>query len=114
MQEESGLTGEAVIRPVGIYTYCTTDGNGLHIRHVFEVRSTCGQPVTWSHRVMSSGADNDLIFDYFWLPLERADILIGQMGRYRLRLGRSGILNLPFPGAGKAGHPDDGGRLMHS
>lgn len=79
--EESGL----IIHPsmmikIGESTYHRQDTPELNHRHYFSIE-TEGLPETWQHTVESSGLDNGMVFEFFWLPLKEAkDILVGNFG----------------------------------
>ncbi|MGZ3789785.1 MAG: NUDIX hydrolase [Bacteriovorax sp.] len=82
IKEESGLsfTAHNIKRKLGETRYQRKDIAEINHRHYFEI-DTEGLPDSWAHTVHSTGADNGLVFDYFWLEVFKArSELTGQMG----------------------------------
>lgn len=82
IEEESGL----VIKPseimgmIGESFYKRKDIEEINHRHYFLIRKD-DLPDSWTHTVHSSGADDGLLFDYFWMEIDRAkNELTGNMG----------------------------------
>lgn len=80
--EESGL----VFRPsdieckLGESSYHRKDLLEINHRHYYAINSI-DLPDSWAHTVHSNGADNGLIFDFFWMPCSDAKMLLtGQFG----------------------------------
>jgi len=81
IKEESGLDilpGE--MTRIGETTYHRQDMPELNHRTYFEILSK-GLPETWEHTVESSGLDNGMVFEFYWLPINEArDVLVGNFG----------------------------------
>ncbi len=79
--EESGLViAPLAFSKVGETTYHRKDRPEVNFRHYFSYHSE-NLPDSWSHVVKSSGEDNAMVFDFFWLPIERAkSVLDGNFG----------------------------------
>lgn len=81
LAEESGLN--VLSRDchfIGESTYFRKDFPEKNLRHYFEVKIH-QLPDSWSHVVKSDGADNNMVFDFYWLPVEEArDVLEGNFG----------------------------------
>lgn len=72
IKEESGLDlSPELFTKIGETTYKRKDREELNFRHYFaaEIETL---PDLWTHKVVSDGADNGLLFDFFWLPVEEA------------------------------------------
>lgn len=82
IEEESGLKDLALARHFGTHEYITQDRSQLHTRYLFEVKFIEEPPDKWTHVVKSNGDDNNLIFNFSWIPLEEAETLIGDLGKY--------------------------------
>lgn len=80
--EESGLKFDRVDHYLGQFEYIADYKNEIHKRHVYSILST-GLPNSWSHKVKSCDEDNGEVFDYYWLPLEKAKKnLVAEQGKY--------------------------------
>jgi 8-oxo-dGTP pyrophosphatase MutT (NUDIX family) len=79
--EESGLIVSANdFKKVGETQYQRKDKPELNHRHYFKMHSN-GLPDKWSHIVKSTGLDNGMQFDFFWLSTKEArEILTGNFG----------------------------------
>lgn len=67
IKEESGLTFRK-------------DTPEINHRHYYAINSI-DLPDSWAHTVHSNGADNGLIFDFFWMPCSDAKlVLTGNFG----------------------------------
>ncbi|NOT77773.1 MAG: NUDIX domain-containing protein [Bacteriovoracaceae bacterium] len=84
ISEESGLIFDesTSFQKIGESLYQRKDIAELNIRHYFSVY-TSDLKDSWSHRVESTGEDNQLLFDFFWLPVDEACLkLTGNMGEF--------------------------------
>lgn len=82
--EESGLILDESItfQKIGESLYQRKDRAELNLRHYFNVY-TSDLKDSWSHCVESTGEDNQLLFDFFWLPVDEACLkLTGNMGEF--------------------------------
>lgn len=79
--EESGLHFEASeLKKIGETKYQRKDRPEVNLRHYYEIY-TSNLPDSWAHVVHSTGEDNGLVFDYFWLEIPEAkSILTGNFG----------------------------------
>ena len=79
--EESGLIiQETDLKKIGLTEYHRKDRLEINHRHYFEMMSQ-DLPEKWTHKVVSDGADNGLLFDFFWLPIHEArERLVGNFG----------------------------------
>lgn len=80
--EESGLKlVEADIeKKLGETHYQRKDIPEINHRHYFLIRKN-DLPDSWAHTVHSTGADNGMVFEFFWMKTEVAKVsLTGQMG----------------------------------
>lgn len=80
--EESGLvfSSSDIKTRLGETTYQRRDIPEINFRHYYLIYSI-DLPDTWAHTVHSNGADNGLVFDFFWLPIEKAKkVLTGNFG----------------------------------
>jgi len=75
--EESGLVfGPSDIeRKLGETSYRRKDLPEINHRHYYAINSI-DLPDSWAHTVHSNGADNGLIFDFFWMPCSDAKLLL--------------------------------------
>ena len=70
--EESGLDLDlSGINKIGESTYHRKDLPEVNYRHYFEIE-TLGLPESWSHNVRSSGDDDGMVFQFYWLSIEEA------------------------------------------
>lgn len=84
ISEESGLNFDenTDFQKVGESLYQRNDIEELNTRHYFSVYANDLKD-SWSHLVESSGQDNQLLFDFFWLPVDEACLkLTGNMGEF--------------------------------
>lgn len=84
ISEESGifLDENTIFQKIGESLYQRKDKPELNIRHYFSFY-TSELKDSWSHCVESTGEDNQLIFDFFWLPVDEACLkLTGNMGEF--------------------------------
>ena len=81
LAEESGLTALASdCHFLGETTYYRKDIPEKNLRHYYEVKIG-GLPDSWSHTVQSDGADNNMVFNFYWLSTEEAKrVLEGNFG----------------------------------
>ncbi|MCB0414109.1 MAG: GNAT family N-acetyltransferase [Bdellovibrionales bacterium] len=80
--EESGLKFDKMDHLLGKFEYFDEGKNELHLRHVFSI-FTKDLPDSWTHTVKSNDIDNHEVFDYYWLPLDKAKKkLVAEQGRY--------------------------------
>lgn len=81
IKEESGLDFEdSEMESLGKTTFQRGDVAEINLRNYFRVNSI-GLPETWSHTVLSDGADNGLVFTFFWLSVSEAKKrLVGNFG----------------------------------
>lgn len=81
IKEESGLSIDpSEMTKIGESTYHRQDMPELNHRHYFEIQRS-DFPETWEHTVDSSGMDNGMVFEFYWLPLDEArDVLVGNFG----------------------------------
>jgi 8-oxo-dGTP pyrophosphatase MutT (NUDIX family) len=79
--EESGLHLEmSELRKIGETKYLRRDIPEVNLRHYYEI-SPQNLPDSWTHVVQSDGADNGLVFDFFWLEIHEAKaVLTGNFG----------------------------------
>lgn len=80
--EETGLTFNSsdIKKKLGETSYQRRDIPEMNYRHYFEI-DTLNLPDSWAHTVHSSGADNGLVFDFFWMEISLAkSSLTGRMG----------------------------------
>lgn len=84
ISEESGLQFDesTSFQKIGESLYQRKDIAELNIRHYFSVY-TNDLKDSWSHSVESTGEDNQLLFDFFWLPVDEACLkLTGNMSEF--------------------------------
>jgi len=82
VREETGLTFHKVNHCLGRFDYLAKDKGELHSRNVFSIMSE-GLSNSWSHRVESCDDDNGKVFEFYWLPLEKAKkLLVAEQGKY--------------------------------
>ncbi len=82
IKEEAGLkfAPSDIKKKLGETSYQRRDIPEINHRHYFEIH-TLNLPDIWAHTVHSSGADNGLVFDFFWMETALAkSSLTGQMG----------------------------------
>jgi 8-oxo-dGTP diphosphatase len=79
--EEAGLVIlESDCEKIGETVYFRQDYPEKNLRHYFKV-SISNLPDRWSHTVHSDGADNDMVFEFFWLSIKDAKkTLVGNFG----------------------------------
>ena len=79
--EEAGLiTDTKLMSKIGETIYHRKDKPEQNIRHYYEV-ITNDLPDSWSHIVESSGADNGMVFHFYWMPIHEAKLkLDGNFG----------------------------------
>lgn len=81
IHEESGLiilSSECFF--LGQSRYQRKEPVEINLRHYYEVKIS-GLPDSWSHTVFSEGADNGMVFEFFWMPTALAkSVLVGEMG----------------------------------
>jgi len=69
--EESGLKKLRIVEKLGHREVkAWWDSGKIHSRHFFHVLCDDTMPDAWSHTVTSGTADKDLVFNYFWVPLD--------------------------------------------
>jgi 8-oxo-dGTP pyrophosphatase MutT (NUDIX family) len=72
IKEEAGLEfNSSDFIFVGKTLYSRLDRNELNPRHYFKIQSN-NLPDHFNHQVISTGEDNGLIFDYYWMSLNDA------------------------------------------
>lgn len=73
IKEESGLEFKVtdIAKKLGETQYHRRDIPEINNRHYYLIYSF-DLPDTWAHTVHSNGADNGLIFDFFWMPISLA------------------------------------------
>lgn len=71
--EESGLLFRPsdVVKKLGETCYQRRDIPEINNRHYYLIYSF-DLPDTWAHTVHSNGADNGLVFDFYWMTLSNA------------------------------------------
>lgn len=81
LYEESGLTVKASdCHFLGETTHYRKDFPEKNLRHYYEVKID-GLPDSWSHTVHSDGADNNMVFNFYWLSIEESKkVLEGNFG----------------------------------
>lgn len=67
--EESGLLFSSARKLTECLLSCAGQ---TQLRHIFHILPEEELPDTWLHTVTGSGEDRDMVFRYFWLPLEQA------------------------------------------
>lgn len=80
--EESGLLLDKkdIRKKIGETHYARKDIPEINHRHYFAIQNN-NLKDKWAHTVLSDGADNGLIFDFFWLTIPEAKIrLTGNFG----------------------------------
>lgn len=80
--EESGLKNLSIKEDLGIFEYFHEYKKEWHRRHVFLLHSTETLPEYWSHTVSSGSDDRGLVFNYYWLELEKMHTLAADQGTY--------------------------------
>lgn len=86
--EESGLEKLGIVRQLGVFDYYAPSSNQYHRRHVYLLESQELLPDQWSHAVTSGAGDTGLVFDYFWIDVNRGQELSGGQGSYLGSFGR--------------------------
>jgi 8-oxo-dGTP pyrophosphatase MutT (NUDIX family) len=81
LYEESGLRVLAhECSKIGESVYYRQDFPEKNLRHYFEVKISLPHEF-WSHKVKSTGMDDGLVFEFFWMPTSLAKVqLVGKMG----------------------------------
>ena len=79
--EESGLDLDpAFFMKLGETSYHRKDIPEINHRHYYAIHGE-DLPETWSHTVSSDGADDGMVFDFYWLSIDEArTILVGNFG----------------------------------
>ena len=80
--EESGLklVKADIEKKLGETRYQRKDIPEINHRHYFLIHKN-DLPDSWAHTVHSSGADNGMVFEFFWMKTQDAKVtLTGQMG----------------------------------
>ena len=81
--EESGLNINTNPSFVGSYPYYRQDIDEHQIRNVFHIMTAGHDPEVWEHVVQGIGEDKDLIFKFYWIPIDEAKkTLAGDQGNY--------------------------------
>lgn len=81
IMEESGLHLEASeLQKIGETKYLRRDLPEVNLRHYYAIFPQ-NLPDSWAHVVHSTGEDNGLVFDFFWLEIDEAkEVLTGNFG----------------------------------
>ncbi len=81
--EESGLNViESDLKYIGESVYFRKDFPEKNLRTYFLIDGN-HLPNSWSHQVISSGEDNNLVFDFYWVSLSIAKVkLVGNFQEY--------------------------------
>lgn len=82
VKEESGLEVE-IISKLGVQNYDMRPyDDHIHERHFFVLRATKGSDLreTWVHEISSHDMDNNLKFNYYWLPIKQCHVLAAGQG----------------------------------
>ena len=77
--EESGLEVSIVHK---LATELRNSPSHIELRHVYLVAPEGELPDTWEHTVTGCGEDCDMVFRYFWLPVEQAKVQLDWMGQW--------------------------------
>ena len=74
--EESGITLEqSDIEFISQTVYQRTDLPEINHRHYFKINGS-ELPDEWEHLVRSDGEDNGLVFQFFWIPIAEAKLIL--------------------------------------
>lgn len=85
--EESGLAFTHCGRRIGRFEWFHQDRNELHFRNVFQLTGTAQMKDEWLHIVSGKGGDENLVFRYRWIPIQKAqEILAADQGAYLSQL----------------------------
>ena len=76
--EESGLTGRIARK---LAAELRQSPSHTELRHVYHIEAD-ELPETWLHTVTGCGDDCDMLFRYFWLPVEAAKVELDWMGQW--------------------------------
>lgn len=63
------------------YLYYAAYKQQYHERHVYQLELIQERPAHWEHTIVASGEDAGLVFEYFWIPVQEAE-LAGGHGEY--------------------------------
>lgn len=68
--EEAGFSDISIIQKLGVFKYYRQSKNRYDIRHMYMVSPNVNLPKKFSYKVNSKGNDNNVVFEYFWLPVQ--------------------------------------------
>lgn len=80
--EESGLKELEIVRKLGVFEYFHEYKKEWHERHIYLLETKEKLPDEWSHTVSSGTDDRGLVFEYYWLSLDKINTLISSQGQY--------------------------------
>lgn len=82
VQEETGLDITDQPRSLGRFEWFRKDRNEIHGRNVFHFEIETDEE-EWLHAVDGKGEDQELVFQFYWLPIAKvAPILAADQGAY--------------------------------
>jgi ADP-ribose pyrophosphatase YjhB (NUDIX family) len=105
--KETGLAELEIVAELGETWFAMHDferPEQIHHRHFFHVRAATVLPATWRHEERDpADGGPPILFEFFWIPLKEAPLLIANMGALAYLIGlrsrRSGVSGkLPDPG----------------
>ena len=80
IEEESGIQRKELrlVKHLKTYLYYAEYKQQYHERHVYQLELMEDYPSYWEHTIQSSGEDLGLVFEYFWIPVQTAELAGGQ------------------------------------
>lgn len=77
-REEAGLTDIVIAERLGVYEFCNRLKREWQRKTVFVLTCERQLPDEWLHRVHATGEDDGMLFRYYWVSPDEADLIYDQ------------------------------------